>query len=133
MSGILSELHILWLWSAHLHGSSCPCHQKQCCRVWELWLQDTCILHQIILLIWKQWLTVLHVEMWGRTMSFSLSSFPFFFDRNICFKIVLIFYWLAFPQKCCIGVLNVFGCLYTDNCKEVVITGYTQADARSLT
>lgn len=47
-------------------------------------------------------------------------------------SIMLFLDWLTSVLELCIRVLNVFGCLYTDNCKEVVITGYTQAEARSL-
>lgn len=63
----------------------------------------------------------------------SLWHFFFYSLKEVLVLHSLVSWLIYFLQKCCIGVLNVSGCLHTDNYKEVVITGYTQAEARSLT
>lgn len=133
MSGILFWMHTTWLWSAHLHGPSCLYHLKamsQCSGTADG--SGYVYLHRTILLMWKHWLTVLHVELWGREGEFLLDNFFFILWKKI-FVLNSLISWFTFLPKCCIGVLNVSGCLHTDNCKEIVITGYTQAEARSLT
>lgn len=56
--------------------------------------------------------------MYAAISDFFPTSFMFF-----CF-----FFFDAVPPKCCC----VSGCLLTDNCKEVVFTGFTQAESSVL-
>lgn len=88
MSGILFWLLTTWLWSAHLHGPSCLYHLKAMSQSSGTMDGSGYVyLHWTILLMWKYWSTVLHVELWGMEGEFLPDIFFFLlFEKNICFK-----------------------------------------------
>ena len=79
MSGILFWMHTTWLGSAHLHGPSCLYHLRAMSQSSGTAEGSGYVyLHWAILLMWRHWLAVLHVELWGREGEFLLDNFFFF-------------------------------------------------------
>ena len=99
MSGILFWMHTTWLGSAHLHGPSCLYHLKAMSQSSGTAEGSGYVyLHWAILLMWRHWLAVLHVELWGREGEFLLDNI-FFFISLWKKKICLISWLIYFPSK----------------------------------